>query len=326
MQLDHPVGVILPVRAGYEPGARDYGIGVNPLTYDGQLWYALPDVIAGALLGGKPIPIIRAVRLQAQGQQSGLRPVQLRGSRDVDPRQARNPFVAMIEERHRVKHATDLPRDEQSRLDLFLKITANATAYGSLARFDRREEPGAVAVTVHGPTDNGVPDRTHYPEDPGPYCFPPVAASITAGARLMLALIERTLHDKGGAYAFMDTDSIAIVATPTGVKCPAAPRPATPWPRCPTTTCGSCFVASPPSTPTACKINLRSLRTGRRQRRPDPRAIALEGRTPQPPRPGVVLRHREQALRPLPAKPARSAVGRPHRRSRRDRDGRRVRP
>ncbi len=126
----------------------------------------------------------------------------------------------MIEERHRVKHATELLADEQSRLDLFLKITANATAYGSLARFDRRKEPGAVAVTVHGPANSGFPDRTRYPEDPGPYCFPPVAASITAGARLMLALIERTLHDQGGAYAFMDTDSIAIVATPTSSEVP----------------------------------------------------------------------------------------------------------
>ncbi len=220
VQLDHPDGVILPVRAGYEPGARDYGIGVNPLSYDGQLWYALPDVLAGALLGDAPIPITRAVRLQPQGQQPELRPVQLRGSRDVDPRQAHNPFVAMIEERHRIRHASDLPADEQNRLDLFLKITANATAYGSLARFDRREEIDPVPVTVYGPAKDGFADRTRYPEDPGPYCFPPVAASITAGARLMLALIERTLRDEGGAYAFMDTDSIAIVATTDGGEVP----------------------------------------------------------------------------------------------------------
>ncbi len=220
VQLDRPAGVILPVRAGYEPGARDYGIGVNPLTFDGQLWYALPDVLAAATLGDARISITRAVRLKPVGQQSGLRPVSLRASRRVDPRQTHNPFVAMIEERHRVKRAKDIDADERARLDLFLKITANATAYGSLARFDRREETAPVSVTVYGPDDEPFPDRTRYPEDPGPYCFPPVAASITAGARLMLALIERALRDQGGAYAFMDTDSIAIVATAAGGPVP----------------------------------------------------------------------------------------------------------
>jgi len=220
VQLDHPNGVILPVRAGYEPGARDYGIGVNPLTYDGTLWYALPDVLAAALLGTAAIPISRALRLRPGRRQPGLKPVHLRGHREVDPRQRANPFVAMIEERHRVKHATDLPAEERDRLDLFLKITANATAYGSLARFDRRDESDPVPVTVYGPADEAFPERTRYPEDPGPYCFPPVAASITAGARLTLALIERVLSDAGGSYAFMDTDSIAIVATEGGGQIP----------------------------------------------------------------------------------------------------------
>lgn len=68
--------------------------------------------------------------------------------------------------------------------------------------------------------DDGYRDKTRYPEDPGPYCFPPVATSITAAARLTLALIERTLGDTGGSFAFMDTDSIAIVATPGGGPMP----------------------------------------------------------------------------------------------------------
>jgi hypothetical protein len=40
----------------------------------------------------------------------------------------------------------------------------------------------------------------------------------------MLALIERTVRGHGGSYAVMDTDSIAIVATPTGglVDCDTA--------------------------------------------------------------------------------------------------------
>lgn len=220
VQVDRPEGVILPVRAGYEPGARDYRIGVNPLSYDGQLWYALPDVLAAALLGDTPIEVSQAIRLRADELQVGLRRVMLRGQRSVDPGDSRNPFVAMIEERHRVKHADDIDPAEKDRLDRFLKITANATAYGSLARFDRKNFADPVEVAVYGFGDSPFPDRTCYPEDPGPYCFPPVAAAITAGARLMLALIERALRDLGGAHAFMDTDSIAIVATPAGGDVP----------------------------------------------------------------------------------------------------------
>lgn len=220
VQLENPDGVILPVRANYEPGARDYGIGVNPLTFDGSLWYALPDVLAAAILGDAEVPIVRAIRLRPQGQQAGLRPIKLRGTRSVDPRQRQNPFVAMIEERHRVKRDPTIHEEERKRLDLFLKITANATAYGSLARFDRQDEDKPVPVTVYGSGDDGFTDHTQHPEKPGPYCFPPLAASITAGARLMLALIERAVRDRGGSHAFMDTDSIAIVALPDGGSVP----------------------------------------------------------------------------------------------------------
>ena len=49
-----PDGDILPVRANYQPDSDDLGIGLNPLTYNGRLWYALPDVLAAAVLG-RPI-------------------------------------------------------------------------------------------------------------------------------------------------------------------------------------------------------------------------------------------------------------------------------
>lgn len=58
--------------------------------------------------------------------------------------------------------------------------------------------------------------KTNAPEEPGKYCFPPFAALTTAGARLMLALLERSVTDKGGTFAFCDTDSMAIVATKKG--------------------------------------------------------------------------------------------------------------
>jgi len=222
VELDHPDGDILPVRAFYDPAARDPGIGINPLTYPGRLWYLLPDVIAAKLLGGRTPTIARSMRLVGVDRQPGLRPVRLRGGRVLDP-YAVDPFAAMVEERQRIKADPSLPEAERKRLDRFLKITANATAYGVLARFDRRELATKVTVTVWGPDEDSTTARTANPEDPGPYTFPPIAATITSAARLMLALLERLVTDAGGTYAFCDTDSMAIVATARGgsVACPS---------------------------------------------------------------------------------------------------------
>ncbi len=82
-----------------------------------------------------------------------------------------------------------------------------------------------VAITVHG-LAGAFPARTGAPEEPGEFCFPPLAALITAAARLMLAMLERCVTDLGGTYAFCDTDSMAIVATKTGglVPCGGGPH------------------------------------------------------------------------------------------------------
>ena len=40
-----------------------------------------------------------------------------------------------------------------------------------------------------------------------------IAALIPSAARLMLAVLERTVTDFGGYYAFCDTDSMAVIAT-----------------------------------------------------------------------------------------------------------------
>jgi hypothetical protein len=211
-----PDGDVLPVRGVYDPTSDDYGIGVNPLRYDGTLWYALPDVVAAVLLGDGRVPeVLRALRLRGHGCQPDLKRVRLRGGSWIDPARD-NPFVAMINERQRVRADDTLPKAERDRLELFLKITANATAYGVLARFDRRELADAVDLKLWGPDPRPLAGKKDTPEDPGPFCFPPIAAAITAGARLKLALLERLVRDAGGSYAFCDTDSLGIVASERG--------------------------------------------------------------------------------------------------------------
>jgi hypothetical protein len=221
VELEDPTGSILPIRAKYDPHAPDPGIGVNPFYYQGRLWYMLPDVIGSVLLSGIVPRVRRAIRLVGYGRQSGLREVQLRGARRVDP-EREDPFVAMVEERQRIKQDRSISPGERERLQQFLKVTASATAYGGQARFDRRELTEDVSLLIYGPDDR--PRRKGMPvvEDPGPYSFPPVAASITAGARLMLALVERMVSEAGGAYVYADTDAMAICATERGgwLECP----------------------------------------------------------------------------------------------------------
>jgi hypothetical protein len=212
----HPDDDILPLRAAYGLG-RDRQIGVNIVRYDGSLWYALPDVVASTILTGKPPRILRAIRFVPDGTlRDGLTPTRLRGTVPIDPRR-RDFFRAVIEERTRLKHDDAIPKAERERIRLALKIIANSGAYGIFAEMVRKELPGdeLAAVTVHG-LDEPFVAKVHAPESPGAYCYPPVAAMITAAARLMLALLERCVTDLGGAYAFCDTDSMAIVASEQG--------------------------------------------------------------------------------------------------------------
>lgn len=101
---------------------------------------------------------------------------------------------------------------------LALKIVANAGAYGIFAEFNRRELPNGVTEEIVLNRPDGTRVRCHVaaPEEPGEFAFPPIAASVTAAARLMLALTERLVRNAHGEYAFGDTDSMAIVATKTG--------------------------------------------------------------------------------------------------------------
>jgi hypothetical protein len=221
-----PDGDILPVRAKYDPHSPSFGIGINPLISDQPLWYALPDLVASTLLTGKPPKILRAVHLRPVGTMAGLTPLRLPGGRLVDPR-TEDPFQVMTEQRQLVRSDLALPEEERDRVQLFLKITANAGAYGIWAEYNRQDVPAGhtTLVTVHGRHDQPFTDRVSAPEEPGRFCYPPIAAVITASARLLLALLERCVTDEGGTWAMADTDSMGIVATPRGgpIDCPGGP-------------------------------------------------------------------------------------------------------
>jgi hypothetical protein len=146
-----PEADVLPVRANYELGGA-WNIGVNPLSSERPLWFALPDVVASTLLSGRPPEVIRAIRLIAGGQQLGLRPVFLRGEVRVDPAEE-DFFRVVIQERYRLSARTADP--EAKRLDAFLKVLANAASYGIYAEIVRHELSGRKRERVHVYREDG---------------------------------------------------------------------------------------------------------------------------------------------------------------------------
>ena len=76
---------------------------------------------------------------------------------------------------------------------------------------DRPEE--VTLFTPDGPRRRGVAQ----PEDPGPFACPPLAALVTAGVCLLLALVHRLVAARGGIIAAWDTDGAsALSSTPEG--------------------------------------------------------------------------------------------------------------
>jgi hypothetical protein len=220
-----PDGNILPSRSKYSEASNDWQVAVNHIYSETEnsnaLWYALPDVVASGIFTGRIPKIVDAFRLKANGSMKELRPISLRGSIAVDPRQE-DFFKVVIEERKRLKTRADIPQSDKDRLDKALKVLANATSYGIYAEMNRQESDELVDVVCHGIDPQPFTCRVNHPEVPGKYCFPPLASLITSGARLMLALLENCVSELGGTYAMEDTDSMAIVATERGglISCP----------------------------------------------------------------------------------------------------------
>jgi hypothetical protein len=222
--LVQPEGHVLPVRARYDARKPGYRIGLNHLTSTTPLWFALPDLVAATLLTGRPPKVLRSVTFAPVGTMDGLKVLALPDGHTIEPR-TDDPFHAMTEQRARVKATPGMDARVRDHYAQGLKITSNAGAYGIFAEYNRDPLPvgNTTFVEVFGLDDRSASlERTNAPEDPGVYCCPPIAAVITAAARLALALLERCVTDAGGTWVMADTDSMAIVATENGglLACP----------------------------------------------------------------------------------------------------------
>ncbi len=198
---------VVPVRAEYNDDGVTKNIGVNYFTSGEPIWLSGPDVIASKLLAGKVPHIEKAIRMVPHGRQKGLKPTTLRGMVEVDPRK-HDLFQMMVEQKQVYKESNEA-------LSYFLKICANSTSYGMFYELTPQKRFNPVQVKVFSGEYRHKRTVTVI-EKPGEWYFPPIAALITGGAHLLLAMIERCMTDREGQYLFCDTDSMCIVASKDG--------------------------------------------------------------------------------------------------------------
>ena len=192
---------ILPVRTVYNGITQN--IGINELSSNTPIWFAGPDLAASVLLSGKIPHIKKAIRMVPHGKQVGLKKTSLRGMVGIDPR-SDDPFRLFVEQRERHRLEEGLAR--------FLKVLANAGSYGLFVELNPEKLSKPVEIKVFS-GESSFDQSSTYIEKHGRWYFPPLGALITAGGRLLLAMLERGVRDAGGTYLFCDTDSLCIVAS-----------------------------------------------------------------------------------------------------------------
>jgi len=127
---------------------------------------------------------------------------------EIDPRR-QDFFCKTVEQRQHYK-STNEP------LSHCLKTLGNSGSYGLFVEVISEGHASPTAVKVcSGEVAFDSPSLSIV-ERPGPWYFPPLAALITAGGRLLLTMLECSVRDLGGTYLFCDTDSLCIVASMRG--------------------------------------------------------------------------------------------------------------
>lgn len=153
------------------------------------------DVLAASILARRPVRVIHAERLVPVGRQRGLRqrapvlPGCVVGVGD-------DPAVALVGRRRKAK------ADGDRVLASALHAAVNALVSGNPSRLDAVRRKAGKAWTIA--------------ERPAGWTFMPAAATVTSGARLLLAVLDRQVADLGGVVAYRDTDSSILAASPTG--------------------------------------------------------------------------------------------------------------
>jgi hypothetical protein len=209
-----PRGDVLPATVEWRPGF--IGATVAPLDMAGaSLPFHLCDLVASVLATGQAPEIVEAWRLVPEGVADGLRPIRLPGGVRLDlTREGADLGAALKEAKARAKV------DPRHWLGAASKGIAVAMSFGNLARVD----PDSDAIIL-GPDGERLVCGGNG-EKPGPLGFLPMAAAVTAGGRLLIAMAKRAIEDLGGSVAAIHTDSVLVPADDVAhlVACPGGPH------------------------------------------------------------------------------------------------------
>ena len=227
-----PQGDILPTRAIYSATRLDWKIGLAPYTSERPQWYALSDLVVSKIRTGRAPKVLEAFRLVPHGITQGLRPVRFAGAVTVDPTED-DFFRRIVEERARIRSGLP-PYDGLSQLQKdastqALKVISNAGAWGIHLEMHQVALPRRQTQTISLWLDQHDirTVETHTPQEEGQFFFPPTASLVTAGARLMVALLQNEVESRGASYVTIDTDSLFATYHPDGgfVNVPGAAAP-----------------------------------------------------------------------------------------------------
>lgn len=203
-----PDGDFLPSRApwGCSDG-RDLSkvtLSVAPLVSREPMWYALPDLAASAAVTGKAPKLLRVFRCVSRGRLR-LSPLTL-GETTFDPKSP-DFFARVVAERKRLENLGDLAAA------FGVKALANSGCYGIFLEFNPqhlKDKELRRWVTLYAETT----ERKAFAEKvelPGPFANPLLGSLVTAGGRLLLAMLQRETEGRDGAFVWTATDAMAVV-------------------------------------------------------------------------------------------------------------------
>ena len=154
--------------------------------------------------------------------QVATKPLTIAG-RVVDP-QSVNIWTEFINMRRQIKREMKAAiasgnAEEAARLDAqqhALKEAALAGTYGILEELNEKVYQGK-ALTLDVYALGHTKRLGNIVEEPGSYFAGALGTFIPAGGRLLLALVEQLLAERGLSYCFMDTDSVTAIR-PEGME------------------------------------------------------------------------------------------------------------
>lgn len=215
-----PHGAILPARTEnrFKPG--EFSTSRRPIRVaeGGALWTTMADLAANRLAGGPRPEILRAVRVEGEGRSVDLRPVVLPLGRIFDP--AADDLFGVLLDTRRAARSSDLPGFRRERLTAGVKGLIVGLATGATARVDtdplperpgRRHNDSKNEVVVIGPDGERITAPLgELIETPGVDYFPPASCAISAGGRLLAALVVALAEQSGGLVHQVLTDAFTV--------------------------------------------------------------------------------------------------------------------